>query len=91
MPAMTRTAPTSTAPLPETIAGLWSLCALVPLTSRAAYGEAADVCARLSVRRLNAAQREYFRELLALVDDYEAAHQESARTLATLRTAAAKA
>ena len=91
MPAMPRTATTSTAPPPDTIAGLWGLRALVPLKSRAAYGEAADVCARLAVRRLNAAQREYFRELLALVDDYEAAHQESAYTLSALRAAAAKA
>ncbi len=70
---MPRTATKSTAPLPDTIAGLCSLCTLVPLKSRAAYGEAADVCARLSVRRLNAA------------------HQQSARTLAALRTAADKA
>lgn len=91
MPAMPRTATKSTAPLPDTIAGLWSLCALVPLKSRTAYSEAADVCARLSVRRLNAAQREYFRELLALVEEYEERHQESARTLSALRKAAAGA
>lgn len=83
----TATAP-ATAPLPDTIAGLRSLCALVPLKSRTACGEAADLCARFSVRRLNAGQREYFRELLALVEDYEDEHQESVRAGAGLRKAA---
>lgn len=40
------------------------------------------------MRRLNAAQREYFRELLALVEEYEETHKESARALAGLRKAA---
>jgi hypothetical protein len=88
---MPRTSIKSRAPLPDTIAGLWSLCALVPFKSRAAYGEAADLCARLSVRRLNPAQREYFRELLALAEEYEDAHKESARALTALRKAAAGA
>ncbi len=85
---MPRTAIKSPALLPDTIAGLWGLCALVPLKSRAAYDEAASLCARLSVRRLNPAQREYFRELVARVEEYEDAHDESARVLAGLRKAA---
>ena len=88
---MPRTATAANDPLPDTIAGLWSLCALAPLTTRTAYGEAADLCARFSVRRLNAAQREYFRELMALVEQYEDEHGESARTLTALRRAAARA
>lgn len=71
--------------LPGTIAGLWSLCALTPLRTRARYEEAADLCARLAVRRLNPAQREYQRELLALVDAYEQTHNEEGKALAALR------
>ena len=74
--------------LPGTIAGLWALCALAPFRSREAYEEAAAVCGKPAVRRLNAVQREYQRELLALLEAYENAHGETARTLAELRTLA---
>jgi hypothetical protein len=87
----TRTAAAARDALPETIAGLWGLLALVPLTTRTAYREAADLCARLSVRRLNPAQQKYFHELLPLVEEYEDARGESARTLTALRRAAARA
>lgn len=88
MPARTATAAPDA--LPATIAGLWSLCALAPLRTRAAYNEAAALCGRLAVRRLNAAQREYFRELLSLVEACEGAHGEEVRTLAKLRRLTAK-
>ena len=71
--------------LPVTIAGLWGLCALVPFGDRAAYDEAAALCSKLAVRRLTTVQREYFRELLALVEDYEDEHGEEKQALAQLR------
>ena len=76
---------TDTFEVPATIAGLWSLCALTPILSRDAYEKATDVCNKLAVRKLNSVQREYHRELLALVEAYEDAHAETARTLAELR------
>lgn len=94
---MPRTSPASQIrKLPDSISGLWALCALTPFRSRAVYEEAASLCNRFAVRRLNAVQREYFRELLELVEDYEAQHDEEARTLrelkrlATRRTASAR-
>lgn len=80
----TRTATAAPSELPGTIAGLWSLCALTPLRTRAHYEEAAALCARLAIRRLNAAQREYQRELLALVEAYEQTHNEEGKALAAL-------
>ena len=71
--------------IPGTIAGLWGLCALTPLRSRAAYEEAVALCGRLAVRRLSAIQREYHRELLAFVESYEDAHGEGAKARASLR------
>ena len=81
----TRTATTAAIELPGTIAGLWGLCALTPLRSRAHYKTAATLCSRLAVRRLNAAQREYHRELLALVEAYEDRNDEAGKTLDRLR------
>lgn len=75
----------TTSELPGTIAGLWALCALTPLRTRAHYEEAAALCSRLAVRRLNPAQREYQRELLAIVEAYEKTHNEEAKTLSALR------
>lgn len=71
--------------LPSTIAGLWSLCALATITTRDAYEPAADLCNKLAVRRLTTVQREYFRELLALVEDYEDEHQEGEQAHSELR------
>lgn len=81
----TRTATTAEIELPSTIAGLWGLCALTPLRSRAHYKAAAALCSRLAVRRLNAAQREYHRELLVLVEAYEDRNDESGKTLTRLK------
>lgn len=86
--------PTATASqirkLPDTISGLWALCALTPFRSRAVYEEAASLCNRFAVRRLNAVQREYFRELLELVEDYEAEHDEDGKALHELKRLAAR-
>ncbi len=76
--------------LPDTISGLWALCALTPFRSRAVYEEAASLCNRFAVRRLNAVQREYFRELLELVEDYEAEHDEGGKALRELKRLAAR-
>jgi len=81
----TRTATTAAIELPGTIAGLWGLCALTPLRSRSHYKAAAALCSRLAVRRLNAAQREYHRELLALVEAYEDQIGEADKALDRLR------
>lgn len=86
---MPRTATSATFELPATIAGLWGLCALVPLRTRAAYEEAAALCGKLAVRRLNAVQREYFRELTELVESYEADKGETLKTLQRLKKLAA--
>ena len=67
-----------------------ALTALVPFRSRAAYEEAAAICGRLSVRKLTAVQREYFQELLELVEAWEDDHGEADRTLRDLRLAAAR-
>jgi hypothetical protein len=85
----TRTATTAAIELPSNIAGLWSLCALTPLRTRTQYNAAVEVCSRLAVRRLNAAQREYQRELLGLVEAYEDKHDEANKTLNRLRRLAA--
>lgn len=71
--------------LPDTISGLWALCALTPFRSRRVYEEAASLCNRFASRRLTTIQREYFRELLELVEAYEDAHGEEARTLSELK------
>ncbi len=71
--------------LPDSISGLWALCALTPFSSRAVYEEAASLCSRFAIRRLNSVQREYFRELLELVEDYETEHGEEAKTLRELK------
>ncbi|MDB6119703.1 MAG: hypothetical protein JWO08_3484 [Verrucomicrobiaceae bacterium] len=71
--------------LPGTIAGLWNLCALAPFRSRAAYLEAAALCGKFAVRRLNTVQREYIRELTALVEAYEDKNDEGGKVLAQLR------
>lgn len=70
--------------LPSTIAGLWAVCALVPFRTRPAYQRAADLCGKLAVRRLTTVQREYFRELQALVEAYEDQNGEAANALAQL-------
>ncbi len=82
---MPRTATRTKFELPATIAGLWGLCALAAFRTRADYEEAADLCAKFAVRRLTTVQREYFRELLVLVEDYEDQHSESKKALAELR------
>lgn len=71
--------------LPTTIAGLWGLCALTPFRSRLAYEEAAGLCNKLAIRRLNAVQREYFRELTELVEAYEDDKDEAAKTTQQLK------
>lgn len=83
----TATVPPATE-IPRTISGLWELCALTPLRSRTAYEEAAGICARMSVRRLTAVQREYFQELLELVEAWEDKHSELDRVLTSLRSPA---
>lgn len=87
---MPRTAATAPIELPSTISGLWALCALTPFRSRAAYEEAADLCAKFAVRRLNAVQREYFRELTELVEGYEDEKGEAAEAIRQLKKLAAK-
>lgn len=82
---MPRTATRTKFELPATIAGLWGLCALAPFRTRANYEEAADLCSKFAVRRLTTVQREYFRELLALVESYEKEHGEDEKALAQLR------
>jgi hypothetical protein len=81
---MPRTAQRTTFELPTSIAGLWGLCALTPFRSRAAYEEAATLCGKFAVRRLNTVQREYFHELQALVDEWEDRHGEAAKALGAL-------
>ncbi len=71
--------------LPGTISGLWSLCALSPFRTRAAYEEAAALCGKFAVRRLNAVQREYFRELTELVEAYDAEKGETTKALLRLK------
>ncbi|MBL9142305.1 MAG: hypothetical protein JNM99_01375 [Verrucomicrobiaceae bacterium] len=82
---MPRTATRTKFELPATIAGLWGLCALAPFRTRASYEEAADLCSKFAVRRLTTVQREYFRELRALVESYEDEHGEDEKALAQLR------
>jgi hypothetical protein len=79
----------ATTPLPTTISGLWALHPLTPLKSAKAYDAAADLSARLAVRRLNAVQKEYFRELTELVEAYEESHNVLESTERQLRALAA--
>lgn len=86
---MPRTATSKAAfEMPATIAGLWRLCALAPFRNRSAYEDAAALCSKFAVRRLTAVQREYFRELQALVESYEDEHSEKSKALAQLRRVA---
>jgi len=71
--------------VPATIAGLWALHPLVPITDERSYETASDVCARLAVRRLNAVQKEYFRELTTFVENYEDKHHLLEKTEKALR------
>ena len=88
---MTRKTQTDSFELPATISGLWALHPLTPVADASSYDAASDVCARLAVRRLNAVQKEYFRELTALVEDYEDQHGLLEKTEQALRKLAAKA
>jgi len=72
--------------IPDTIVGLWSLCALTPFRSRTAYENAAELCGRFAVRRLSSAQRNYFRELLVLIERYENEHLVADKSARVLRT-----
>lgn len=87
MKTPTRTAASFT--VPATISGLWTLHPLVTIKDEASYDDASEVCTRLAVRRLNAVQKEYFRELTALVEDYEDRHGELEKTERALRKLAA--
>lgn len=87
---MPRIAASTTFELPATIAGLWGLCALVLFRTRAAYEEAAELCGKLAVRRLNTVQREYFRELTELVEAYEDRHAETGKAAMQLNKLAAR-
>lgn len=87
---MPRAAASTTFDLPATIAGLWGLCALAPFRTRAAYEEAAELCGKLAVRRLNMVQREYFRELTELVEAYEDGHGEAGKAAMQLKKLAAR-
>ncbi len=71
--------------LPATISGLWALHALTPIEDAQSYDAASDVCARLAVRRLNAVQKEYSRELTALVEEFETQHGLLEKTEQALR------
>lgn len=86
----TKAPPAESFTVPTTIAGLWALHPLVPIRDAASYEAASDLCARLAVRRLNAAQKEYFREITALVRDYEDRHGELEKTEKALRKLAAQ-
>jgi hypothetical protein len=76
--------------IPATISGLWSLHPLVPFVNEKEYEAASTICARLSVRRLNAVQKEYFRELIGLVEEYEGQHRLLEKTEKALRKLAEK-
>jgi hypothetical protein len=80
---------TQTGQIPVTISGLWSLHPLVPLAGEKDYEAASAICVRLSVRRLNAVQKEYFRELTGLVEEYEGQHRLLEKTEKALRKLAA--
>ena len=60
--------------VPATISGLWALHSLTPIKSAKDYTVASTLSTRLAVRRLNAVQKEYFRELTELVEAYEDDH-----------------
>jgi hypothetical protein len=53
--------------------------------TRQAYEEAIAVCCKLALSRLNAIQREYQREILAIVEAYEDTNGETERALADLK------
>jgi len=63
---------------------------LRPIESARDYADTSTLCTRLAVRRLNAVQKEYFRELTELVEAYEDAHSLLEKTERELRTLAAK-
>ena len=76
--------------VPSTISSLWALHPLTPIKSARDYDVASTLCTRLAVRRLNAVQKEYFRELTELVEAYEDAHGLLEKTERELRALAAK-
>lgn len=63
---------------------------LAPIADAPSYENASDVCCRLAARRLNTIQKEYFRELTALVEEYEDKHGLLEKTERALRKLAAK-
>lgn len=63
---------------------------LTRIADAAGYENASDVCCRLAARRLNAVQKEYFRELTVLVEGYEDKHGLLEKTERALRKLAAK-
>ncbi len=81
---------TSSLHVPATISGLWALHPLIPIKRASAYEAASTLCTRLATRVLDAVQEEYFRELTALVEDYEDAHGLLEKTEHGLRALAAK-
>ncbi len=90
MSALTTRKPSAPFNVPATISGLWALHSLTPIKSAKDYATASTLCTRLAVRRLNAVQKEYFRELTELVEAYEDAHTLLDKTERELRTLAAK-
>lgn len=91
MSALTSRKPSAPFSIPSTISGLWTLHSLTPIKSAKDYAVASTLCTRLAVRRLNAVQKEYFRELTELVEAYEDAHGLAEKTEVALRALAAKA
>jgi hypothetical protein len=89
MSATTRK-PTAPFSVPATISGLWALHPLTPIKSAKDYTTASTLCTQLAVRRLNAVQKEYFRELTELVEAYEDAHRLLDKTERELQSMAAK-
>jgi len=90
MSALTTRNPSAPFSVPVTISGLWALHSLTPIKSTKDYTIASTLCTRLAVRRLNAVQKEYFRELTELVEAYEDAHGLLDKTERALETIAAK-
>ena len=76
--------------VPVTISGLWALHPLVSIGDERNYQAASTLCSRLAVRRLNAMQKEYFRELTTLVEEYEDQRGELEKTEKALRKLAGK-
>ena len=90
MSTLTARKPSAPFSVPVTISGLWALHSLTPIKSAKDYTMACALCTRLAVRRLNAVQKEYFRELTELVEAYEDAHGLLDKTERALQTLAAK-